>query len=251
VVVRRLVGHGCFDGVETARVMTRLYARARLLVNCFQPSFNLKEKRRGVVKFIKRYHSPATPFERALGHPKLPSAIKRRPRETYRTLDRVQLLATIRAAQEEPGERGLATVSTISPADPLSFARSLGTAAMTAEARATHRQPAIQKRIRMSSKVDSHLDHRELARRRAAAHCTGHRAQARHHQSSDVQRQAAWFRRRKVAQTAIVSMPLDEIRRGAVDDAACDEHSAPPTAPPPSWPRLEVGEGQLIDLHPG
>ena len=45
-VVRRLVGYGRFDGGETARVMARLYAAARLLVNFFQPSFKLKEKRR-------------------------------------------------------------------------------------------------------------------------------------------------------------------------------------------------------------
>lgn len=45
-VVRRLVGYGRFDGVETARVMARLYAEARLHVNYFQPSSNLKEKRR-------------------------------------------------------------------------------------------------------------------------------------------------------------------------------------------------------------
>ncbi|MGA7451624.1 MAG: hypothetical protein WBW73_10215 [Rhodoplanes sp.] len=43
-VVRRLVGYGRFDGIETARVMARLYAAARLHVNFFQPSFKLKEK---------------------------------------------------------------------------------------------------------------------------------------------------------------------------------------------------------------
>jgi hypothetical protein len=37
-VVRRLIGYGRFDGVETARVMARLYAAARLYVNFFQPS---------------------------------------------------------------------------------------------------------------------------------------------------------------------------------------------------------------------
>jgi ParB-like chromosome segregation protein Spo0J len=37
-VVRRLVGYGRFDGVETARVMARVYAAARLLVDFFQPS---------------------------------------------------------------------------------------------------------------------------------------------------------------------------------------------------------------------
>jgi hypothetical protein len=81
-VVRRLVGYGRFDGIETARVMARLYAAARLHVNFFQPSFKLKEKRREGAKVIKRYHPPATPYERALAHPNLARATKRRLRET-------------------------------------------------------------------------------------------------------------------------------------------------------------------------
>jgi hypothetical protein len=54
---------------------------------------------------IKRYHAPSTPYERALAHPKVPAAVKQRLREQYRTLDRVALLAEIRAAQEELGNR--------------------------------------------------------------------------------------------------------------------------------------------------
>ena len=104
-VVRRLVGYGRFDGVETARVMARLYAAARLHVNFFQPSFKLKEKRREGAKVIKRYHAPATPYERALAHQEVLKAVKRRLREQYRTLDPVALLAEIRAAQEELGKR--------------------------------------------------------------------------------------------------------------------------------------------------
>ena len=91
-VVRRLMGYGRFDGVETARVMARLYAAARLHVNFFQPSFKLKEKRREGAKVIKRYHAPATPYERALAHPKVTAAVKQRLREQYRTLDPVALL---------------------------------------------------------------------------------------------------------------------------------------------------------------
>jgi hypothetical protein len=49
--------------------MARLYAAARLHVNFFQPSFKLREKRREGAKVIKRYHPPATPYERALAHP--------------------------------------------------------------------------------------------------------------------------------------------------------------------------------------
>src|SRR6266567_2216796 len=104
-VVRRLMGYGRFDGIETARVMARLYAAARLHVNFFQPSFKLKEKRREGAKVIKRYHAPATPYERALAHPKVPRKIKQRLRAQYRTLDPVVLLSEIRAAQEELGRR--------------------------------------------------------------------------------------------------------------------------------------------------
>src|ERR1700716_1486918 len=104
-VVRRLMGYGRFDGVETARMMARLYAAARLYVNFFQPSFKLKEKRREGAKVIKRYHPPSTPCERALAHPKVAAAVKTRLRDQYRTLDPVALLAEIRAVQEELGNR--------------------------------------------------------------------------------------------------------------------------------------------------
>src|SRR3954452_10358716 len=104
-VVRRLMGYGRFDGIETARVMGRLYAAARLYVNFFQPSFKLKEKRREGAKVIKRYHPPSTPYERALAHPKVTAAVKKRLRDQYRSLDPVALLAEIRATQEELGNR--------------------------------------------------------------------------------------------------------------------------------------------------
>src|ERR1700742_4708715 len=96
-VVRRLMGYGRFDGIETARVMGRLYAAARLYVNFFQPSFKLKEKRREGAKVIKRYHPPSTPYQRAPAHPKVTAAVKKRLRDRYRSLDPVALLAEMRA----------------------------------------------------------------------------------------------------------------------------------------------------------
>jgi hypothetical protein len=162
-VVRRLVGYGRFDGIETAKVMARLYAAARLYVNFFQPSFKLKEKRREGAKVIKRYHAPATPYERALTHPKLSKAIKRRLRSTYRSLDPVALLAEIRRCQDELGERitrrGLAAAADAGPADPLAFARALAANAGTGEVRATHRRVKrkYKTRMRMPSKLDPHL----------------------------------------------------------------------------------------------
>jgi hypothetical protein len=175
-VVRRLMGYGRFEGVETARVMGRLYAAARLFVNFFQPSFKLKEKRREGAKVIKRYHAPSTPYERALAHPKLSAAVKQRLRDQYRTLNPVALLAEIRAAQEELGNRidrragdargqqragkGIAPqpVQSSTP-DAVAFAKTLGTTIEAGEPRATHRRPKrpYKTRVRMPSKLDPHV----------------------------------------------------------------------------------------------
>src|SRR6516164_2008781 len=166
-VVRRLMGYGRFDGVETARVMGRLYAAARLYVNFFQPSFKLKEKRREGARVIKRYHDPSTPYERALAHPIVAEVVKERLREQYRTLDPVALLAEIRATQEELGNRvdrragKDATLKLIQSAAPdaVAFARTLGTTANAGDPRATHRRPKrrYKTRVRMPSKLDPHV----------------------------------------------------------------------------------------------
>jgi hypothetical protein len=173
-VVRRLMGYGRFDGAETACVMARLYAAARLYVNFFQPSFKLKEKRREGAKVIKRYHDPSTPYERALAHPMVTEAVKERLHAQYRTLDPVALLAEIRSAQEELGNRidrrAGATLAKTAPgtsdavvrssaAGPAAFARRLGNDLARGEQRATHQRPKrrYKKRIRMPSKLDPHV----------------------------------------------------------------------------------------------
>jgi hypothetical protein len=167
-VVRRLMGYGRFEGADTARVMARLYAAARLYVNFFQPSFKLKEKRREGAKVIKRYHAPSTPYERALAHPKLAVAVKQRLREQYRTLDPVTLLAEIRAAQEELGNRidrragksaSVQSAQSQAPPDAVAFARTLGTTVTAGEPRATHRRAKrrYKTRVRMPSKLDPHI----------------------------------------------------------------------------------------------
>src|SRR4030081_4087766 len=129
--------------------MARLYAAARLHVNFFQPSFKLKEKRREGAKVVKRYHAPLTPYQRALAHPKLTAAVKRRLREQYRSLDPVGLLAEIRATQEELGNRvdrragqarGLQPACTsAAPATTATFAKTLGKPVTGGGARATRR----------------------------------------------------------------------------------------------------------------
>ena len=166
-VVRRLMGYGRFDGMETAGVMARLYAAARLYNNFFLPSFKLKEKRREGAKVIKRYHAPSTPCERALAHPTVSTAVKQRLRKQYRTLDPVALLAEIRAAQEELGnrvDRRAGKDATLQPvqssaADAFAFAKTLGMRVKDGDPRATHRRPKrrYKTRVRMPSKLGPHI----------------------------------------------------------------------------------------------
>lgn len=167
-VVRRLIGYGRFDGVETAQVMARLYAAARLHVNFFQPSFKLKEKRREGAKVIKRYHDPATPYARALSHSKVSKAVKRRLRELYRILDPVELLSEMRMAQAELGSRvdrrgkrnrGADVCEQPPASDAASFAKGLGKMSDTGEPRGTHRRirRAYKTRVRMPSMLDPHV----------------------------------------------------------------------------------------------
>ena len=168
-VVRRLVGYGRFEGIETARILVRLYAASRLHTNFFQPSFKLKDKRREGAKVIKRYHAPATPYARALAHPKLSKAVKKRLRELYRTLDPVALLAEIRDAQTELGTRvdaragkiAAKSVCALSPApDAAAFAKGLGKNVICGEQRAIHRRlrKPYKKRVRMPSMLDPHIE---------------------------------------------------------------------------------------------
>lgn len=98
-VVRRLVGYKRFEGIAAARTLAELYASSRLFVNFFQPSFKLAEKHRDGAKIHKRYHAPATPYQRLLDDPRASEEMKLRLRETYAGLDPVRLLRDIREVQ--------------------------------------------------------------------------------------------------------------------------------------------------------
>ncbi len=100
-VVRRLVGYRRFEGLEAARVLAELYATSRLFVNFFQPSFKLAEKQRDGAKVYKRYHAPATPYQRLLDEPRTSEQTRQQLRATAARLDPVRLLRDIRAAQQK------------------------------------------------------------------------------------------------------------------------------------------------------
>jgi hypothetical protein len=184
-VVRRLVGYGRFDGVETTRVLQRLYAASRLHTNFFQPSFKLKDKRREGAKVIKRYHVPATPYARALAHPKLSKGVKRCLRELYCTLDPVALLAEMRDAQAELGTRvGARTGKLAAAASPpapatnaAAFAKGLGNDVHLGEQRIIHRRMHKPYKKRHENAIDARSAprrHRALARGRASSDRAGH-----------------------------------------------------------------------------
>jgi len=155
-VVRRLVGYGRFEGIETARALARLYAAARLHVNFFQPSFKLKEKRREGAKVIKRYHRPQTPCERALAHPEIDGAVKHRLREIHARLDPVALLAEMRAAQAQLGQWVDRRPGQIDASNgggdhrateaAATFAQGLGKGSAVGEQRAIHRRAYVRKK---------------------------------------------------------------------------------------------------------
>jgi hypothetical protein len=272
------MGYGRFDGAETAGVMARLYAAARLYVNFFQPSFKLKEKRREGAKVIKRYHQPLTPYERALEHPMVAEAVKVRLRAQHRTLDPVALLAEIRAAQEELGNRvdrragGALREATAgkrdvvvrsSTAEPAAFARRLGNDLARGEARATHRRPKrrYKKRIRMPSRLDPHVALIEgwlAAEPQLTAIAIVDRLTDLHpdlfgkKQHSIVQRLLRALRKsaaqRLLAATAVDGCENVAQQPGSVDGSGYAGPD-PPTAPLPV-PALNVGPSANLLTHP-
>ena len=116
---------------------------------------------------IKRYHAPATPYERALAHPKLSRrrssggcarCIARSIR--WRCWPRSALLkrSSARGSTVAAARRGAAAGATIAP-DAAAFAKALGKSIEAGEPRATHRRVKrrYKTRVRMPSKLDPHL----------------------------------------------------------------------------------------------
>ncbi|EGE58881.1 hypothetical protein GGE50_007266 [Rhizobium leguminosarum] len=71
-IVRKIVGYRRFEGLRATRELAKLYSSMRLFVNFFQPSVKLEEKHRDGAKVIKRYHRPATLFQRLFDDPRTP-----------------------------------------------------------------------------------------------------------------------------------------------------------------------------------
>lgn len=142
-IVRRLVGYGRFEGLESLRALTRLYAAARIHVNVLQPSFKLRCKSRIGAKVVKRYHPPVPPANRALAHGAIGTEPKRRLTQLLATADPVVLLSEIRAAQEDLGRRvdQRGVTGARGSADEIINVAAPVTATPSGEQRAIHRRP--------------------------------------------------------------------------------------------------------------
>lgn len=97
--------YGRLEGLASAQALARLYAAARLQTNLFQPSFKLKQKTRIGARVIKRYYPPALLATRVLVHAAVENSSKEQLRRLQSASDPVALIAEIRAAQVELGNR--------------------------------------------------------------------------------------------------------------------------------------------------
>jgi hypothetical protein len=96
-----MVRYGRLEGAAATAALGRLHEVARLYVNFFQPSFKLESKSRDEAKVTKKYHTPATPYERLLASDRVTDKSKGQRRQVFSTLDPVQLLSQIREAQRK------------------------------------------------------------------------------------------------------------------------------------------------------
>jgi len=142
-VVRRFLGYERFEGLPTAKAISRLYVASRLFVNFFQPSFKLESKARIRARVRKIYHPPATPCQRVLDCMAIPEATKENLRTMATKLDPLQLLEEIRVMQDHIARIAQGEALPIPPhrdAELDQFLKSLSTAWRSGEVRATHQR---------------------------------------------------------------------------------------------------------------
>jgi hypothetical protein len=88
-----------------AQALARLYASAGLHANLFSSSFKLKSKTRIGARVVKRCDAPVSPVARVLRHPGVSEPDKKKLQALRAVSDPVVLLAEVRAAQTDLGER--------------------------------------------------------------------------------------------------------------------------------------------------
>jgi hypothetical protein len=182
-IVRRLVGYGRFEGLESVQMLTRLYRAVRVHTNLVQPSFKLRSKTRIGARVIKKYHPPVPPGHRVLLHEAVTDEAKESLRRLLLAVDPVLFFIEIRAAQDELGRRvdrrgvndGSGVDSAPQPQDP-----PIRAPEARGEQRTIHRRPYIRRKATPSKAKDAGCLRdagARLAQRRARPH-GGRRAEA-------------------------------------------------------------------------
>jgi hypothetical protein len=133
--------------------LAELYWASRLFVYFFRPSFKLAEKHHDGAHVCKRYHAPATPYQRLLDGAGTTDETRTRVRVIFDELDPVRLLRDIRVAQERLVALADAVCSTAiseeAAAPPLdAFVSSLQTLWQHGDARPTASDRSVPKRGR-------------------------------------------------------------------------------------------------------
>ena len=93
------VGYSPYDTPEELEGLRELYPVLRFSVNFFQPQMNLVSQTRHGAKVIKRFDLARTPYQRALDSPHVGEAAKGSLRQTYLTLNPVQLKRDLATCQ--------------------------------------------------------------------------------------------------------------------------------------------------------
>lgn len=110
-VVRRMVGHDRYEGLDTWRALLKLYRTIRLYVNFFQPSVKLVNKSRIGSKVQKKYDAARTPYQRVLSAQGVPKSTKDKLKAVFEQLDPVALFQQISSLQNDLEQERLRVVA--------------------------------------------------------------------------------------------------------------------------------------------
>lgn len=142
-VIRRMVGHARFQGVNAVQALTDLYQVGIAHVNFFEPSFKLISKIRQGSKTIKKYDTPMTPCDRLLAGDDISDKVKEQLRKTRLQLDPARLIQNMRKAQSHLAELTAVTTKDSSTVNQSieQFMDQLPQLWKAGEVRPTHRKP--------------------------------------------------------------------------------------------------------------
>ena len=86
--IRKLLGYSRIDTQEAVDLINELYRGPwRLYVNFFQPVMQCQRKERIGSRYVRRYDTPKTPYQRVLADPRINEEIKKRLTQEYATLN--------------------------------------------------------------------------------------------------------------------------------------------------------------------